>query len=66
MKRNKLIAVVMFAMAAVACTLPRPGGCQERTAAATGFPEKLLEGDPDFNFAFLLHADIRGNFGPCG
>jgi hypothetical protein len=66
MKRNKLIAVVMLASAAVACALPWLGCCQEKAAAATEFPEKLLEGDPNFNFAFLLHADIRGNFGPCG
>ncbi len=30
------------------------------------FPEKLLEGTADFNLALLVHADIRGSYGPGG
>jgi hypothetical protein len=30
------------------------------------FPEKLLEGAPDFDLAIFLQGDLRGNYGPCG
>jgi hypothetical protein len=33
---------------------------------ASGFPDSLLEGKPEFNLAILLQGDIRGSFGPCG
>lgn len=33
---------------------------------AVSFPEKLLEGAPEFNLAFMIQGDLRGIYGPCG
>ena len=41
-------------------------GTPGQQPAAAAFPEKLLEGAPDFNVAFLIQGDLRGNYGPCG
>jgi hypothetical protein len=41
-------------------------GWQAPAPATTSFPEKLLDGTPDFNLAILLQGDARGNVGPCG
>jgi hypothetical protein len=34
--------------------------------APADVPEALLNGDPNFNLALLIQADLRGNYGPCG
>lgn len=39
---------------------------QKMAPAATVFPDKLLEGDANFNLVFLIQGDLRGNFGPGG
>ncbi len=51
---------VLFLAAGLFCV--RMDGAPSRG----GFPEKLLEGIPDFNLAVLFQGDIRGSFGPCG
>jgi len=57
---------------AVICLFPqasgqdRPAPAQASAPPATVFPEKLLEGNPQFDLALLFQGDIRGNFGPCG
>jgi hypothetical protein len=42
-----------------------PGAAVQQPSAVS-FPEKLLEGAPDFNLAFMIHGDLRGSYGPCG
>lgn len=65
--RSTALALLLAALCAVT-----PGTARQQAPAppapapATTFPEKLLEGEPDFNLAFLIQGDLRGNYGPCG
>jgi hypothetical protein len=43
---------------------PAPGDAQGTVAA--DFPKELLQGSEKFTLAIDVHADIRGNYGPCG
>ncbi len=68
MKQTLGIAALSFLLVARFCTASGPARPQATAPAApaTTFPEKLLEGEPDFNLAFLIQGDLRGNYGPCG
>jgi hypothetical protein len=65
MRKNLLhLSILLLFGAAALCNLDFAQQTPAHTAAS--FPEKLLEGTPDFNLAILLQGDARGNVGPCG
>ena len=66
MKKNQLLLLILLAATVPLCAYPPSSAGQAEARAATGFPENLLGGNPDFDFAISLQADERGNFGPCG
>ncbi len=45
--------------------VPAPAG-RSAAEAVQAFPVQLLEGLAEFDLALQVHADIRGNVGPCG
>jgi hypothetical protein len=66
MKKNLLRLTVLLLLGAVALGNLVFAWQASAASAASSFPEKLLEGTPEFNLAILLQSDARGNFGPCG
>ncbi len=66
MKKNQLHVLILLASMSLVCAYPAVRAGQNQETAATGVPESLLGGNPDFDLAISLQADERGNFGPCG
>lgn len=66
LKKNPMTITALYLLSFWAGFLPALNSAQTPAAAQNVFPEQLLEGNPNFQFALLLQGDARGNVGPCG
>jgi hypothetical protein len=66
--KSQIPIVLCLALASWVVPITSAGfqGSLAPAPAPTEVPEELLDGNPNFNLALLIQADLRGNYGPCG